>query len=82
MGPQAQLALPRLTPAVRAMLIGIVVLFVVQMLEQQWKGIGFFQATLALEPRLVIKNYQAWRLLTWRHLTCVFRCAFARFLSR
>jgi hypothetical protein len=25
---------------------------------------------------------RAWRLLTWRHLTCAFRCAFARFIRR
>ena len=25
---------------------------------------------------------RAWQLLTWRHVTCAFRCAFARFIRR
>jgi len=25
---------------------------------------------------------RAWSLLTWRHLACAFRCAFARFVRR
>lgn len=64
-GPAPQIAFPRLTPAVKVMLIGIAVLFVVQLLEQQWLRVGFFQSQLALYPRLVLKNYHLWRLLTW-----------------
>lgn len=64
-GPAPQLALPRLTPAVKVMLIVIAALFVLQLVEQQWFRLGFFQLQLALYPRLVLKNLQLWRLLTW-----------------
>lgn len=65
LGPQTQIAFPRLTPAVKAMLIAIVVLFVVQLFEQQWLQINLFQRQLVLYPRLVVQNYQLWRLLSW-----------------
>lgn len=65
-GPQPQLALPRLTPAVKVMLIALVALFVVQMIEQQWIGLKWFAAHLPLFPSLIWqKTPHLWRLLTW-----------------
>lgn len=65
-GPAPQLAFPRLTPAVKAMLIGVVALFVVQLIEQQWLGYAFMARHLALFPSLVYPpNFQLWRVVTW-----------------
>lgn len=64
-GGSPQIAFPKLTPAVKVMIIGIVVLFVLQLIEQQWLRLGAFQAYLALYPRLVLKGLQVWRLFTW-----------------
>ncbi len=63
-GPQ--IALPRLTPAVKAMLIGLVGLFVVQMIYERWlfpqkPMLAYY---LAVIPRLVMRG-QVWRLLTY-----------------
>jgi membrane associated rhomboid family serine protease len=63
-GPGVQLAFPRLTPAVKAMLIGTVVLFVVQLIEQQWMQKGWLITYLALWPKLVFAG-QVWRIITW-----------------
>jgi membrane associated rhomboid family serine protease len=67
-GPQPgpQLALPRLTPAVKVMLIGVIALFVIQLLVSNWmttKVNPFIYVVLF--PSAVIKQYQVWRLLTW-----------------
>jgi membrane associated rhomboid family serine protease len=73
-GGTPQLAFPKLTPAVKAMLIGIVALFVIQMIEGQWLELGTKRLTwlkvdpahyLVLFPRLVLERFQVWRLLTW-----------------
>lgn len=64
-GPTPQIALPRLTPAVKVMLIAIVSLFVVQLIEQQWFLKGWFEHYIALYPQLVLKKFHLWRLLTW-----------------
>lgn len=61
-GPQ--LAFPRLTPAVKAMLIGTAVLFVFQLVEQQWLEKNWMIRWLALWPKLVFAG-QAWRVVTW-----------------
>lgn len=73
-GGSPQIAFPKLTPAVKGMLIGIVVLFVVQMIEGQWLKLGTERMTwlkvdpahyLVLFPRLVLEKFQVWRLFTW-----------------
>jgi membrane associated rhomboid family serine protease len=47
------------------MIIGIIALFVVQLVEQQWFGKFYFERLLALQPAAVLQRFQAWRLLTW-----------------
>jgi len=64
-GPTPQIAFPRLTPAVKAMLIAVVALFVVQLVEQQWFGKGWFAQYVALYPKLVLKSFHLWRLVSW-----------------
>jgi membrane associated rhomboid family serine protease len=64
LGGTPQIAFPRLTPAVKVMLIVVVVLYVVQLIEQQWLRLGAFQTYLVLYPRLVFEG-QLWRLFTW-----------------
>jgi membrane associated rhomboid family serine protease len=65
-GPGPQIAFPRLTPAVKVMLISIVALFVVQMIEQRWLRLTVDPAIwVTLYPRLVFKDLQLWRLFTW-----------------
>lgn len=64
-GPTPQLSLPRLTPAVKVMLIAIVALYVLQLVEQQWLHKGWFATWVALYPRLVLRGFQLWRLLSW-----------------
>jgi len=64
-GGAPRIAFPKLTPAVKVMIIAIVALFVLQLIEQQWLRLGAFQAYLALYPRLVLKGLQLWRLFTW-----------------
>jgi membrane associated rhomboid family serine protease len=61
-GPQ--LAFPRLTPAVKAMLIGTVALLVVELVVEKWMEKDWF-ALLALWPRGVLERHQYWRILTW-----------------
>ncbi len=65
-GPAPQLALPRLTPAVKVMLIGVVALFVLQLLVSNWitTRINPFHYVV-LFPSAVVKQFQVWRLLTW-----------------
>jgi membrane associated rhomboid family serine protease len=62
-GGGVQLALPRLTPAVKVMLIGTVALFVVELLVTVWFQRDWF-SYLALWPKSVFHG-QVWRLLTW-----------------
>jgi membrane associated rhomboid family serine protease len=73
-GGTPQIAFPKLTPAVKAMLIGIVALFVIQMIEGQWLQLGTERMKwlgvdpahyLVLFPRLVVERFQAWRLVAW-----------------
>ncbi|MBI2389981.1 MAG: rhomboid family intramembrane serine protease [Deltaproteobacteria bacterium] len=65
-GPQPQIAFPRLTPAVKAMLIGVVALFVVQMIEQEWLQRGWFARFLLLHPKQIFQKFpELWRLVTW-----------------
>ncbi len=64
-GPAPQIAFPRLTPAVKVLLIAILALFVVQLVEQQWLEQYFFAKYVALYPTLVWKKLQLWRLVTW-----------------
>ncbi len=73
-GGGVQIAFPKLTPAVKVMIISIVALFVVQMIEGQWLEIGTRRLAwigmdpahyLVLFPRLVLKEFQLWRLFTW-----------------
>ena len=56
-GGTPQIALPRLTPAVKVMLIAVVALFVVQLIEQQWLRLGAFQAYLVLYPRVKVYTF-------------------------
>ena len=65
-GPSPQIALPRLTQAVKVMLITIGVLVVAQLLWEKWispstPAVAFY---LAVYPKLVLHG-QVWRLLTW-----------------
>lgn len=64
-GPTPQIAFPRLTKAVKVMLIAVVSLFVLQLIEQQWMEKGWFARYIALYPKLVLKSFQLWRLVTW-----------------
>lgn len=64
-GPTPQIAFPRLTPAVKVLLISILALFVVQLVEQQWMQKYLFAKYVALYPRLVWHDFQLWRLVTW-----------------
>ncbi len=65
-GGGPQFAFPRLTPAVKVMIIGFVGLFIVQMIEQQWMDRGIMARYLALFPTLIWQKIpQLWRLFTW-----------------
>lgn len=66
-GPSPQIALPRLTPAVKWMLIGLGVLFVLQLVTQNWlpEWIAVQLTHALLYPHLVVLRGQLWRLLTW-----------------
>lgn len=65
-GPTPQLAVPRLTPVVRAMLIGLLVSLVASLVldHRTDSGHKVLQA-LVLYPELVSKKLQLWRLLTY-----------------
>jgi membrane associated rhomboid family serine protease len=64
-GPTPQIAFPRLTPAVKVMLIGTIVLFVIELVDWRIRGGRFAMLeALALYPRLAAEG-QLWRLLTW-----------------
>ena len=65
-GPTPQLAMPRLTPAVKWMLIVLGVLFVAGLLEMHWLPTeGKITQYAVLFPELVIKKLQLWRLVTY-----------------
>jgi len=65
-GPTTQIALPRLTPAVKAMLIGLLALFVAQLIYERWLFVNkpTLVAHLAVIPRSVARG-QLWRMVTY-----------------
>ena len=66
-GPTPQLAMPRLTPAVKWMLIVLGATFLVLLIDDHYSFLtgGMMQQWGALFPNLVLKKLQLWRLVTY-----------------
>lgn len=68
-GGRPQLALPRLTPAVKAIMVACGAMYLVELVAVNWLDLGAMIEVLALWPARVVKSYWGWQLLTysWLH---------------
>lgn len=68
-GGRPQLAIPKLTPAVKAILIACGAMYLVELVAVNWLEQATMLRVLWLDPGAVVRDYWAWQLLTyaWIH---------------
>jgi len=68
-GGRPQLALPKLTPAVKAIMVACGAMYLVELVAVNWLKLGLMLEVLWLDPERVVGSYWGWQLLTysWLH---------------
>lgn len=68
-GGRPQLSLPRLTPAVKAIMVACGAMYLVELVAVNWLKLGVMIEVLALVPSRVVGSYWGWQVLTyaWLH---------------
>lgn len=68
-GGRPQLALPKLTPAVKAIMVTCGAMYLVELVAVNWLSLRVMIDVLALWPSRVVGSYWVWQLLTyaWLH---------------